>query len=468
MKYCRPFAFCLSAIALALSSVCAASPANLDHDVIGYYNNWDTYGRNYQPSDIPINELSAVYYAFAEVGNCAAPFGPNTCNSGSYASGTQDYKLYATDPYSDFVKVPAGEGYKNEQTGGKGNMKAVIERAHAQGKLALLSIGGYTLSDPLLAAYSPEHRDVFIKSIIHFLDLVQADAGDTFDGVDIDWEPNDNHWTFLESMDAPQRLNDYLAFLQELHDALVKHAEQHNANHTQQIDHRLTIAIPASPAIINRAEAIVPGFWSKVADRVHSMDIMTYDYHGAFDSPPITNFLAPLTYDPAQPSAVTERETFNIDATLKAYEAAGAPRQKIVLGIPAYGRAVKGVPETNGDHGLYEIFDTNLTNSCPGQFNDNTCTYNYRYIVQNMLKNGFTEYTNTAAGGAFAFNPSEATWVSYDNVAIAKEKAELILNKKYAGAMIWSLSGDFRLSDPEFQTHALSKAVHDVLNPSAH
>lgn len=105
-------------------------------------------------SAIPVNDLTAAMYAFAQVGNCAPPYAtdanPTLCNANTQNKGVQDYKLYSTDPYSDFNVIPSS--YKNAGQTGKGNMGKTINRMHTQGKAALLSIGGYSLTVPLATA----------------------------------------------------------------------------------------------------------------------------------------------------------------------------------------------------------------------------------------------------------------------------------------------------------------------------
>lgn len=442
------FVSTLSSIAFLTATLTSAQPASSQYEVIGYYNNWDTYDRAYQPADIPINDLTQVLYAFTQVGNCAPGSSVDNCLSGAYATGKQDYKLYSTDPYSDFKTVPAG--YHHEGDNGKGNMGLVIKKAHDNKKLALLSVGGYTLSDPITIAIQDAHRHTFIQSITAFLDVVKKDTGDTFDGVDIDWEPNENQWSFLDTPDAKAILVNYLNFLQQLKSALQAHDPQHA---------HLTVAIPASAATIKKADNVLPGFWQDMSNTVDSMDVMSYDYHGAFDTPAITNFLAPQHFDDAQPSDVANRTIFNIDATINAYLAAKVPASKMILGIPAYGRAVKGVIDSSDAHGLYKPFDKTLTSTCPGEYNDNTCTYDYKYIALNMLNSGFKAYENKAAGDTYAYNPTTQMWISYDSPADAHNKAENIKHQKLGGAMVWSLSGDI---SPYSNDYTATSIVHEL------
>lgn len=458
----------ISSVALALIGLSAATVSiNTFADgnqkvLFGYYSNWSTYDRNYQPSDIPITDLTHALYAFAEIGNCAAPFAtdsqPDLCNGGSYADGKQDYKLYSSDPYSDYnivpSKFPSGRvtGYGYAGTGGKGNMAKTINAAHNAGKQALLSIGGYTLSVPFFTAMEPRQVQAFTDSITDFLDSVKADnvsAGSAgFDGVDIDWEPNDNSWSFVNSpVTGRQTLQNYLNFLDTLRTALI--AKNPHA--------LLTVAMPASPEVVQKVEKLYPGFWKDIASKVDYFNIMAYDYHGAFDSPAITNFMAPLQYDPNQPENVVGRTDFNVTATLAAYTTVGVPSNKIVLGFPTYGRATTGVVNTSPTShpesaGLYQAF----TGSPSGQYNDGTGVYNYSYILNTMLKStgGYTA-SYVANLGTTAYNPANQMFIAYDDVSNINEKAAFALTNQLAGMMEWELSGDLLAKDSQYNTLSL-------------
>lgn len=421
--------------------------------VIGYYTNWDTYDRKYQPADVPFNDITMAMYAFAQVGNCALPYAtddnPTLCNQGAYATGVQDYKLHSTDPGSDFYTIP--DGYKHTGDHGswvKGNMGRLIDAAHAQHKPAMLSILGYSLSVPFTTAIDDQHRAAFIQSILDFLALVKKDNnGNGFDGIDVDWEPNLAQWTFLEQPNAVQTLQNYLSFMTELRSALKTNYASYAL---------LTAALPANPATVQKANQLIPGFWKQLAAQVNYMDLMTYDYHGAFDSPKYTNFVAPLNYDPNQPANIPDRKIFNVTSTVNAYLTANVPANKIILGLPLYGRALGGVAAP----GLYQSFSS----AWQGEW-DSTGTYDYKYIVNSMLASGgFNETHYAAAGDTAAFNPTTGVWISYDNLDDLKAKAAFLTQHKLAGMMFWSLSGDIEQQDPDYATASLIHNANVILN----
>lgn len=438
--------------ATATSSATPIQVSNSTKQVFGYYANWSVYGRNYQPDQIPINDLTAVIYAFTEVGNCAAPFAtdanPTLCNaSGQYgtATGVQDYKLYSADAYADFKIIP--QGYKHAGENGLGSIAKIINKAHAQHKPVLLSIGGWTLSVPLRTAMDATHRDAFIQSIISFLNTVKADNnGDGFDGIDIDFEPND--WSII----TPQNIADYANFLQALRTALQK---QYASSAW------LTVATWGNVDTINQVGA---SNWQIIANSVDYIDVMTYDYHAGWDNPKVTNLLAPLHFDPNQPNNVTGRTTFNADNTIQAYLAQGVPANKLIFGFPSYGRAVVGVPNIAPNSypnafGLYQSF-TSIPN---GEW-DNDGVFDYKYIVSKMLDQGYTDYQLVGTSAAYNPNVNGGTFISFDNTSNIREKAQYVIANNLAGMMVWELSSDVNVNDPSYNANSLVHTAHESLN----
>ena len=217
----------------------------------------------------------------------------------------------------------------------------------------------------------------------------------------------------------------------------------------------LTVALPASPAVIKKAEQVYPGFWQDLAATVDYMDVMTYDFHGAFDSPEITNFSAPLVADSNQPATVVGRNTFNVSSAMQAYVDANVPTNKLILGIPSYGRALSQVASNipagyTEAPGLYQTFN----GAYHGEW-DNTGVYDYREIVEHLLQTGFSHYRIDSVAQSVAYNPTAHAWMSYDGVQDVEKKCSYVKNQHFAGVMIWSLSGDVRPSATDYQQKSL-------------
>lgn len=226
----------------------------------------------------------------------------------------------------------------------------------------------------------------------------------------------------------------------------------------------LTVAVPASPAVIEKANAVMPNFWAQVANTVDYVKVMAYDYHGAWDNPKYTNFNAPLNYDANQPADMVGRATFNVMSILRAYLDAGVSPGKLVMGIPAYGRALSGVPDAAlpvypKGLGLYQ---KNFLGPWQGG-GASDGVYDYKDILGKMLGKGFTDYRIVGVGSA-AYNKAEKAWISFDSVNDVQLKADKVGTMGLGGVMVWSLSGDVGITDPNYSTSSLIHTLNTSLN----
>ena len=320
--------------------------------VLGYYTNWSTYGDNFKPGNIA-SGVDEILYAFAEVGDCAVGTPqkennynrPGTCLVQKNAqgvilhSGTQDFKLYPTDAWSDFCVYNNKDGVN---IGGLCN----LGNALATNKPVLYSIGGWTLSAAIRGAIQPANVSSFISSIIALLQKAESDAAakgltnKRFAGVDVDWEPNGNMWTIPQPKPQPPPppdkdpgyvtvtiadLTNYRNFLTQLKTALSA------AGYST-----LTIAMTANPSVIADVNAKSPGYWTALASAGVELNLMTYDYNGqAFPGTcTTTQFNSPLHGDSSNPCA--DAKTFDTNDSVAALKAAGVPAASIGIGLPAY------------------------------------------------------------------------------------------------------------------------------------
>ncbi|TQW01628.1 chitinase 1 precursor [Cordyceps javanica] len=247
------------------------------------------YLRNFQPNDLPVSNLTHVYYAFMNYGT--------------------DGTLFSWDAYADTEKHYPEDSWNDQGTNVYGCVKQLfqIKKQNRHIKL-MLSIGGWTLSDNLpQVASSVSARKNFAQSAVSFM----QNWG--FDGIDLDWEyPKDQtdgiNLTYL---------------LQELRKELDSYAAQHASGH----HFLLTMAASANPDVIKLLD--IKG----INGAVDYINLMAYDYAGAWDS--YTGYLANIGSSSAQPTATH----FATETALNLYLNRGATASKIVLGMPAYGRS---------------------------------------------------------------------------------------------------------------------------------
>jgi chitinase len=102
----------------------------------------------------------------------------------------------------------------------------------------------------------------------------------------------------------------------------------------------LTIAAPAGKDKDTKIEI------DKIHPSLDFINIMTYDMHGAWEA--VTNFHASLAASVGDPTRALEYDT---DHAVLGWLAGGTPPNKLVVGVPFYGRGWKGVPAATTPEG---------------------------------------------------------------------------------------------------------------------
>ncbi len=361
--------------------------------IIGYFAAWSVYGRDYHVNEIPADKLTHINYAFANIS------GEGECVLG--------------DAYADTDKFYDGDSWDDGAKRGSFHQLELLKAAHPKLR-TLISVGGWTwsgkFSDVALTAAS---RAKFVSSCVTFM----KQWG--FDGIDIDWEYPVSGG-LPENKYRPEDKQNYTLLLQDFRAALDAQAAADGATYD------LTIAAPAGPGIYANLEL------EKVGATVSWINLMTYDFHGGWDT--ATNFNAALHATSADPSADPAiKAQFNVASAVDGYLAAGVPADKIVLGVPFYGRGYAGVADK--DHGLYQPFAGLPAGTWEAGM------FDYHDIKNNYLSK-MTRYWHDEAQVPWLYSPQTGVMISYDDPESLQKKLDIVSQKALGGAMAWELSGD--------------------------
>jgi chitinase len=376
--------------------------------IVGYFVEWGIYQRGYHVSNIPAAKLTHLNYAFAKIdanGECA---------------------LY--DSFAAIDKAYPGDRWDPPQLRGCFNQLLQLKKKHPHLK-TLISVGGWTLSGPFSdVALTEASRSRFARSCVAFL----LKYG--FDGVDIDWEYPVAGGQEGNKTRPADRAN-YTLLLAELRRQLDEQGKKDGKRYL------LTIAAPAGPKTYANVEL----------DRIHAhldwINLMTYDFHGGWS--PLTNFNAPLYPSSKDPSAdETVRKSFNVDSAVKAYLAAGVPADKLVVGVPFYGRGWGGVKNVND--GLYQPRAQALPK---GTWEAGV--FDWKDLAANQVGKSRC-FWHDEAKVPWLYDEKSGVMISYDDPESLRQKAEYVRKNNLGGVMFWELSAD------DAQATLLG-ALHEVL-----
>jgi len=267
------------------------------------------------------------------------------------------------------------------------------------GLKTLISVGGWSWSGHFSdVALSDASRTVFADSCVDF--IVQYG----FDGVDIDWEYPVSGG-LGSNVTRPADRHNFTELLQKLRERL-------NARDPQYL---LTIAGGAGQGFFDNTEI------DSFIQYLDFANIMAYDIHGAWDRN--TDFNAPLYPDAASPQA-----RWSVDQVVQLWHKA-IPADKIVVGIPFYGRKYDALKSINQDYpGLYGTYGR-----CE--------TITYQDIVKTCFSNSnYKAWFHIAACEPYLFDGS--TFISFDDAQSIGKKTAYIQANHLGGVMVWELSQD--------------------------
>ncbi|XP_067671645.1 chitinase-3-like protein 1 [Haliotis asinina] len=274
----------------------------------------------------------------------------------------------------------------------------------------LLAIGGWEADNSQFTRLvsSAANMATFSESAIGYL------REHKFDGLDIDWEYPAGRGG--PPTDRPR----FTTLLQALDTAFTQEARASNLPKLL-----LTIAVVAGINQANNYYQI-----ENMSRHVDFINIMAYDLHGSWEtSTGIHSALYP-----------------DVDDAITGWLNAKAPREKVVLGVAAFGRTFR---LASSDPNPVN-FGLGQRSAGPGMAGPNTRangSLSYSEICELLLTGNWTSTYSATHDSPMAYGQvgNDINWVGYDNILSVREKAKYIRDRGLAGSMIWSLDfDDFR------------------------
>ncbi|CEO94930.1 GH18 domain-containing protein [Plasmodiophora brassicae] len=354
--------------------------------VCAYYTSWSIYPpRSYMPTDVPVELLTHIYYAFANVVNGIVAYG---------------------DPWADHEIMHGVTGDVDTTKTFAGNFELFNRddspiRTRNPDINVIISIGGWTFSKEFsIVARSESSREKFAASVAEFV----VEHG--FDGVDIDWEfpvaggHEDNHRSPDDGVNFTKLL-----------DAVRQHLTR--AQQMTQRHRPFLLSVATSAGRWSHQHLDLAGI-NRICDHVN---IMTYDAYGSWSD--VTGHHAALF-------------PF-IDDAVKDYAQGGVARSKIAIGIPFYGRSFsnvsriepgcpyKGIPQGTHESGVVDHDDL---------------------LANYDAAHGFQCHSDSRSCTPVYWNPTTGIWVTGECSTSVQAKARYAKTNGLAGVFCWEMSMD--------------------------
>lgn len=438
-----------------------AQPAH-GKKVVGYYAQWSIYARDFNIPKIDGSKLTHLNYSF--YGTTFDPAHP------------ENTKLLCLDSYADFEHMEGGIPWDAPV---KGNFYDLMKLKEKYPHLKILiSVGGWTKGQDLSPiAASPVARAALAADMANFITKYPF-----IDGFDIDWE-----YPLSGGTDGTEVINGAPIPAQ-------KYSPDDNKNLVyllkamrQAMPNKL-VTIAAGNNVRNVAKQYLGpntraqyGMTEDISTYCDYITYFGYDFGGNwFDK---TCYNAPLyssgnSNDPLYNATQSE----SLDELTNQYlNVVGFPANKLIMGLPFYGKKFDHVAN-NGTNpnlpGLFVSAPRDIVSGCTNPQNPtgtwdgpaaceksgsieicdlvgNPVTNSHPYLDPNTMlvtptaaAAGWVRYFDNTTKVPYLYNATLKQFISYEDKQSMDLKVQYIKSRNLAGGMVWELSQDTRGSIP--------------------
>ncbi|CAF2139888.1 unnamed protein product [Rotaria magnacalcarata] len=369
---------CFSLIYLSLLLLLVNSNLAVKYSRVCYFTNWGVHRSmkeaRLRPEDIPADLCTHIFYAFAGIGGLTLQ-----------AKHPNDLNIYQGEQplYPRIMKLKE----KNP------DLKILI------------SCGGWGNSGEFDSIASSESsRETFSKNAITFC------RQHGFDGVDLDWEfPSSNH------------RENFGLLTRTMHRAFKKEAKKAKKDRLL-----ISLAVAAGEVLVKQGYDV-----PVLCHYVDLINVMTYDLYGSW-----TNKIG-------HHSALFHRRgekglerDLNTNSSMYNWVKAGGPRDRLIIGIPGYGRAFIA----SGGDPLKAYGEPGGVSSISSPYLGESGLLAFYEICKKELSEGFKRYWHKEHEISISFK--DGTWIGYDDPESVRNKCEYVKREGFGGAMIWALDMD--------------------------
>ncbi|KZN62790.1 chitinase [Pseudoalteromonas luteoviolacea CPMOR-1] len=414
--------------------------------VVGaYFVEWGIYGRKFDVTQIPADNLTHLLYGFIPVcgpnDSLAEIENGNSLRALKLACGSsKDYEVVIHDPWAAVQKALPGISSKDPIRGTYAQLMALKQR---NPDLKILpSVGGWTLSDPFFDFDVKANRDTFVNSMREFLKTWKF-----YDGIDIDWEfPGGDGANPDLGSDKDGEV--YIILMKELREML------------DELEIEMGREFELTSAIGTGYDKIEDVDYQQAAQYMDYIFAMTYDFAGGWNN--VTGHQTAIycgshmSTDECNGTGVDDKgearkgPAYTLDNAIKLLLAQGVPSEKLVVGTAMYGRGWEGVYPQNA-----QIADNPMTAPANGKLRGSTSqgvweagVIDYKGLKAHMIGhdeqgiNGFEVGYDEQAEAAYVWNRQKGTLVTYDSPRSVRAKGRYVREHNLAGLFAWEIDAD--------------------------
>ena len=388
----RLFALLLSLImVLSVTPIFAAEPAAVEGQkkVITYLPCWGS--RAWKVEDIQGDKLTHVYLSFARIDN-------------DFEISNTEMRIHTVGGQYAMPDI-VSEKMIIDETWAK---VAQLQKKYPHLKF-IVAVGGWEADGFSDMAANAANREIFVDSVVKYV------KEHNLDGIDIDWEyPVNGAWGVIKS--RPEDKENFTALFKLLREKLGN-------------DKELSFAANVSGWFFDAVEL------DKLVPLINNVNLMTYDMRGNWEASAFHS--AGLYRNPAEP----QDWGLSVAETVDRFLAHGVPADKLIVGVPTYGKEYRNVEAGPNGDGLFQPFVTDAEGNMTTDKGTWVASIPYSKLTAYFVnKNGFTRYWDDIAKAPYLYDGQ--TFISYDDTESIKAKAEYIKEKDLAGIMYWEYVND--------------------------
>ncbi|CAG2111911.1 unnamed protein product, partial [Medioppia subpectinata] len=375
-----------------------------DPKIVCYYSAWAVYREKpmaYDIEDIPANLCTHLIYSFIGLDN-------------------KTYELRNIDPIYDIEK--------------KGFERFVGLRKNYPKLKIMIAIGGWAEGGKQYSEMvaDPNKRERFIQQVVDWLNKYN------YDGFDLDWE-------YPGAGDRQGSYSDKQNFLE-----LVKELREEFDKQSRKL--LLTAAVPVAKFRLQEGYEVYE--LAQLLDQIH---LMTYDLRGSWTG--FADVHSPLYKRPIDEWAY---EKLNVNDGTNLWHTMGAPKHKLIVGVPFYGRTYTlGGKDNHGLRAPIQRWNSNNGGGEPGLYTNASGFLAYYEICVETNAGKWTKEFDDIGKCPYAYRDTQ--WTGYEDENSIGIKMDFIKSEGYGGGMIWAIDLDDFTGVCGGKKNALLNVMNDKL-----